>query len=294
MEESFGINNVALVDGQPRVLGLRELLQVYVDHRIEVVRRRSEYRRRKRADRLHLVDGLLIALLNIDEVIQVIRASDDAAEAKERLIAGLRPVRDPGAVHPRHPAAPAHQIRPAGARARAGDPAERDRRTDRDPRVRGPAARGRLRRARRDRRAVRHAAADGAARGSAGSAPKTAAVPLEVADDPCLVLLSSTGLIARSALPRPLDARGRGARRRPAAQDGCRRQARRRAAGPRACARRDHRAAATARGSVGVVTSAGRLIRLGVLELPALPPSAHAPGLAGGAPLTEFVALDGG
>ena len=86
MEETFGINNVALVDGQPRVLGLRELLQIYVDHRIEVIRRRSEFRRRKRADRLHLVDGLLIALLNIDEVIQVIRSSDDSAQAKERLM----------------------------------------------------------------------------------------------------------------------------------------------------------------------------------------------------------------
>ena len=86
MEETFGINNVALVDGQPRLLGLRELLQIYVDHRIEVVRRRSEFRRRKRADRLHLVDGLMIALLNIDEVIQVIRASDDASSAKDRLM----------------------------------------------------------------------------------------------------------------------------------------------------------------------------------------------------------------
>src|SRR5450631_2455612 len=86
MEETFGINNVALVDGQPRVLGLRELLRIYVEHRLGVVRRRTAYRRGKRADRLHLVDGLLVALLNIDEVIQVIRASDDSAQAKERLI----------------------------------------------------------------------------------------------------------------------------------------------------------------------------------------------------------------
>src|SRR5512146_1477092 len=87
MEETFGINNVALVDGQPRLLGLRELLQIYVDHRIDVVRRRTEYRRTRRQDRLHLVDGLIIALLNIDEVIQVIRTSDDAAAARERLMA---------------------------------------------------------------------------------------------------------------------------------------------------------------------------------------------------------------
>src|SRR5712691_6465135 len=86
MEDTFGINNVALVDGQPRVLGLRELLQIYTEHRIEVVRRRTAFRRAKREDRLHLVDGLVIALLNIDEVIQVIRTSDDAAAAKERLM----------------------------------------------------------------------------------------------------------------------------------------------------------------------------------------------------------------
>jgi DNA gyrase subunit A len=86
MEETFGINNVALVDGQPRVLGLRELLEIFVAHRLDVVRRRTEYRRRKRSERLHLVDGLLVALLNIDEVIQVIRSSDNAAAARERLM----------------------------------------------------------------------------------------------------------------------------------------------------------------------------------------------------------------
>ncbi len=73
MEESFGINNVALVDGQPLTLGLKELLEVYVDHRFSVVRRRSEFRRGKRRDRLHLVEGLLVALVDIDEVIRIIR-----------------------------------------------------------------------------------------------------------------------------------------------------------------------------------------------------------------------------
>src|SRR6201982_1632120 len=86
MEEPFAMNNVALVAGQPRVLGLRELLEIYVAHRLDVIRRRTEYRRRKRAERLHLVEGLVIALLNIDEVIQVIRSSDDAAAARERLM----------------------------------------------------------------------------------------------------------------------------------------------------------------------------------------------------------------
>src|ERR1700727_1044080 len=86
MEETFGINNVALVDGQPRVLGLRELLEIYVAHWREVLRRRSEFRRRGREERLHLVDGLIIALLNIDEVIAVIRSSEDTADAKARLM----------------------------------------------------------------------------------------------------------------------------------------------------------------------------------------------------------------
>lgn len=86
MEESFGINNVALVDGRPLTLGLKELLEVYLDHRFDVVRRRSEFRRTKRRNRLHLVEGLLVALLDIDEVIRLIRDSDNSAQAKERLM----------------------------------------------------------------------------------------------------------------------------------------------------------------------------------------------------------------
>src|SRR5665811_2493646 len=76
MEDSFGMNHVALVDGQPRTLGLRELLEVWVDHRLTVVRRRSTHRLTRRRERLHLVDGLLVAIVDIDEVIQVIRSSD--------------------------------------------------------------------------------------------------------------------------------------------------------------------------------------------------------------------------
>ena len=66
LEESFSINNVCLVDGQPRTLGLRELLMVYLSHRIDVVRRRTIFQLRKAKDRLHLVEGLLIAILDID------------------------------------------------------------------------------------------------------------------------------------------------------------------------------------------------------------------------------------
>ena len=86
LQESFGINTVALVDGQPRTLGLKAALQVFVDHRVEVTRRRSEFRLKKKQERLHLVDGLLIAVLNLDEVIEVIRTSDDSAAARQRLM----------------------------------------------------------------------------------------------------------------------------------------------------------------------------------------------------------------
>jgi DNA gyrase subunit A len=86
LEDSFNINAVALVDGGPRTLGLKELLQVYVDHRLSVVRRRSAWRLARRTERLHLVEGLLVAILDIDEVIQVIRQSDDSEQARVRLI----------------------------------------------------------------------------------------------------------------------------------------------------------------------------------------------------------------
>lgn len=85
LEDGFGINNVALVNGSPRTLGLRELLDVYVQHRLDVVTRRSQYRLARRKERLHLVEGLLIAILDIDEVIEVIRSSDDSEAARTRL-----------------------------------------------------------------------------------------------------------------------------------------------------------------------------------------------------------------
>lgn len=85
MEDSFGINNVALVDGRPQTLGLRDLIGVYLAHRIIVTRRRSANRLGKRQARLHLVEGLLKAILSIDEVIQVIRSSDEVDQARTKL-----------------------------------------------------------------------------------------------------------------------------------------------------------------------------------------------------------------
>jgi DNA gyrase subunit A len=289
MEDTFGINNVALVDGQPHVLGLRELLQIYVDHRIEVVRRRSEFRRRKRAERLHLVDGLMIALLNIDEVIEVIRGSDNAAAARERLMSVF-------------------ELSEIQAQYILDTPLRRLTRYDRLELERERETltaeiaelTAILESEARLRELVSEELASAAGRfadprrtvllESTGQA-RTAAVPLEVADDPCQVLLSASGLIARAATA----AAGTG-------EDGTLLAA---AAGPavRAAAAPGPRAAhdvivaavaATARGTVAVVTSLGRLIRLGVLEIPALPPSAHSPSLAGGAPVSEFVSLAAG
>ena len=85
LEDSFGINNVALVNGRPATLGLRDLLGVYLAHRITVTRRRSQNRLGKRQARLHLVEGLLTAILDIDRVIKLIRESDEVDEARQRL-----------------------------------------------------------------------------------------------------------------------------------------------------------------------------------------------------------------
>lgn len=87
LQDNFTINNVALVNGRPHTMGLKEMLQVWVDHRRVVIRRRSEFRRKKALERLHLVEGLLLAMVDIDEVIQAIRSSDDAEAAKTKLIA---------------------------------------------------------------------------------------------------------------------------------------------------------------------------------------------------------------
>jgi DNA gyrase subunit A len=287
MEETFGINNVALVDGQPRVLGLREMLQIYVDHRIEVIRRRSEFRRRKRADRLHLVDGLLIALLNIDEVIQVIRSSDDSAQAKERLMS----VFDLSEIQAQYILdTPLRRLtrydRLELERERETLQAEIAELTailESEARLREVVSGELARVSERFGTPRRTVLLEGS-----GQA-RTAAVPLEVADDPCLVLLSSAGLIARTAAG-PAGGGGDGAAGAPPGGTPLPLTA-----GPRAA----HdvivaTAPATARGATAVVTSRGRLVRISVLEIPALPPGAHSPALAGGAPISEFVGLETG
>ncbi|HEX4977795.1 MAG TPA: DNA topoisomerase IV subunit A [Nocardioides sp.] len=270
MEDSFGINAVALVDGQPRTLGLKQMLEVYLGHRYDVVRRRSVFRRGKAADELHLVEGLLIAILDIDEVIQLIRSSDNAAEAKERLIQVF-------------------DLSDVQATYILDMPL---RRLTRFSRIELESRRDDLQRVIAaldeilgDEAKLRQVVSDELAEvaktygtprrtvllESAGQSV-TSAVPLEVADDPCFVYLSSSGLLARtSGVEEPGTGGGR--------------------------SKHDVVVSAvrtTARGQVGAVTSSGRMVRLDVLDLPTLPATANAPHLQGGAPLSEFLVLEPG
>ncbi|MDR2213670.1 MAG: DNA gyrase subunit A [Pseudomonadales bacterium] len=87
MQVVFGVNMVALVDGQPRLLDLKEMLHAFVNHRREVVTRRTVYLLRKARERGHILEGLALALANIDEVIELIKTSPSAAEAKDKLLA---------------------------------------------------------------------------------------------------------------------------------------------------------------------------------------------------------------
>ena len=87
LEENFNVNNVVLVDGVPTTVGLRECCEHYIAHRLEVIVRRTRHRLRKAEERLHIVDGLLVALDNIDEVVTLIRGSGDVGEARSGLMA---------------------------------------------------------------------------------------------------------------------------------------------------------------------------------------------------------------
>jgi DNA gyrase subunit A len=270
MEDSFGINAVALVDGQPRTLGLKEMLEVYLGHRFDVVRRRSVYRRGKAADELHLVQGLLVAILDIDEVIQLIRTSDNASIAKERLIQ----------VFDLDDLQATYILDMALRRLTKFSRIELEKRREELEatiaaldEILGDEAR--LRKVVSDELAE-VAKTYGTPRRTVllASAGQTvsAAVPLEVADDPCFVYLSSSGLLARTGdTEEPGSGGGR--------------------------AKHDVVVSAvrtTARGQVGALTSHGRLVKLDVLDLPSLPSTANDPHLQGGAPTSEFLSLEPG
>ena len=86
LQSSFSVNNIALVNGRPQMLNLKEMIHYFVEHRHEVVVRRTKYELRKAEERAHILEGLIIASDNIDEVIRLIRASANADEAKQKLI----------------------------------------------------------------------------------------------------------------------------------------------------------------------------------------------------------------
>ena len=305
LEDSFGINNVSLVDGQPHTLGLRELLEVFVRHRLTVVTRRTRFRLGKRRERAHLVDGLLIAILDIDEVIAVIRSSDDAATARTRLmqvfdltepqasyilelqlrrltkfsVIELEKERDELAreiealeailaddvllrrVVSRELAAVAEQF---GTSRRTVLLETSGERVTSSASVAPP-----------------EDDASGATGGSTVKQAKASAepmtlmpgsspVPLTVPDDPCRVMLSATGLVARTPGAEPVARTG---------------------------GRRPHDAltsqvATTARGRIGAVTGTGRLVLLDVVSTSEVPRTEEAPGLAGATQVRQLVDIE--
>ncbi len=272
LEESFSINNVALVDGEPRTMGLKELLAVWVGHRLEVVRRRSEFRLGARRDRLHLVNGLLVAILDIDDVIQIIRSSDDADAARERLktafdlsevqaeyILELRLRRltrfsrlDLETEKAQLLAEIAELEEILGSRAALHAVVGRE--MDAAAAAHGTPRRTIL-------------LADGG--GAATAAARVSTTPMEIVDAPSFALLSATGLVARTAEGAEPTREGR---------------------------RSPHdvivsSVASSTRGAVGVVTTAGRVLRLSMLDLPSLAATSEPPSLGGGTPIVELVAL---
>ncbi|HEU4907598.1 MAG TPA: DNA topoisomerase IV subunit A [Propionibacteriaceae bacterium] len=271
IEDNYAINAVALVDGQPRTLTLRDLLTVYLEHRYEVTRRRTDFARTKAQERLHLVEGLLVAILDIDDVIAIIRTSDDTGHARSRLMEVF-------------------ELSETQTNYILEMPL---RRLTRFSRIELETERGKLEatiaelteilenpdqlRALVGNQLAEIAQQHGTPRrtillAASGVATTAAAAPLEVADDPCWVLLSSAGLLARTNHAQPL---------------------------PPVGARANHdvivsKIISTARGDCGVVTSTGRLIKISTLDLPTVPITAHAPNLQGGTHVSELITLDPG
>ncbi|HJP76180.1 MAG TPA: DNA topoisomerase (ATP-hydrolyzing) [Pseudonocardiaceae bacterium] len=278
MEQSFGINNLVLVDGQPQTLGLKALLEVFLSHRYDVVTRRTKYRRRKREERLHLVEGLLIALLDIDKVIRLIRTSENAQEAKDGLMKRFKlseiqatyildtPLR-------RLTKFDKLELESEQDRLRA-EIAELSTILD-DESVLKKLVSDELAKVAKDLAGPRRTALiDGDLKEVlAASMP---AGPLEVADDPCQVILSATGLVARTAAEseEASETRKRSGR-----------------------ARHDAVAAivhTTARGQILLVTNLGRAFKTDVLPLPVLPEGAGTVSVSGGMAANELASLDKG
>jgi DNA gyrase subunit A len=245
------------------------MLRVLLAHRLEVVRRRSAFRRTKAATRLHLDEGLLIAILDIDEVIQLIRESDDAASAKDRLMT----VFDLSEVQATYILdMPLRRLTKFSRIELEGEGDELRREIDRltalleDESVLRAAVAAEI-----GSVAQAHATPRRTLLMEGSSTPVTAAVPLEVHDEPCVILLSSTGLLARTADTTPAGTDSHGQR---SAHDVI-----------------VSAIPATTRGEFGLVTSAGRVLRLNAVDLPAIPAVSGVPALSAGAPLGALVDL---
>jgi DNA gyrase subunit A len=274
LEESFGINNLALVDGQPRTLGLIQMLQVFLDHRADVVTRRTRYRLRKAEERAHLVEGLLLALANIDEVVRIIRSSPDVAVARVALMDRFA-FTDIQAGYVldmqlrRLVALEVDKLEAELAELRATIAALLE--ILDDPEVLKRVISDELAEVAQEHGTARRTVLVG---GDLKALVTRKASDLEVADAPCDVLLSSTGLLARTPVHEG------------ESQPGGRRH-------------RHDVILATARtrtrGHVGLLTSAGRLVRVGVLDIPEVPAvTTGAISLRGGASAAEFLSLDRG
>jgi DNA gyrase subunit A len=269
MEDSFAINNVALVDGQPRTLPLRDLLTVYLGHRFEVTRRRTQFLLTKALDRLHLVEGLLLAIVDIDDVIAIIRSADDAAAARARLIE----VFDLTEVQANYILD--MQLRRLTKFSTIELESERDKLGTEITALQEILGNEDQLRTVVSTELAEMAKLHGTPRrtillASSGVPATAAAGPLEVPDDPSWVLLSAAGLMARTDHAEPLPTEG-----------------------PRA----NHdvivsKIPTTARGDFGIITSAGRLIKANALDLPTVPTTANAPHLQGGAHVSELITLD--
>ncbi|MGV8910404.1 MAG: DNA gyrase/topoisomerase IV subunit A, partial [Propionicimonas sp.] len=276
LEDSFAINNVALVEGQPNTLSLKQLLEVYLAHRLQVIRRRTAFLLGKARDRLHLVEGLLLAIVDIDDVIAIIRSSEDSTQARTRLMEAfeLSEVQTNYILD--------MQLRRLTRFSTIELESERDKLwltiedltgiLESDERLREVTATELDEVARAHgtpRRTILLASGGGqvtAARAAKGG------VSLEIPDDPCWVMLSSTGLLARTDNDEPLPT-----------------------SGPRATHDVIVSAVrATARGEFCAFTSQGRLLRGQAIDVPSVPVTAAAPNLQGGSLATELLPLQTG
>lgn len=284
LEDSFGINNVALVDGQPQTLGLKPLLRVYLDHRLSVVTRRSSFRLARKQERLHLVEGLLIAILDIDEVIQVIRASDDGEQARTKLMS-VFDLSQPQAEYILE-----LRLRRLTRFSRIELETERDALKKEIADLEALLGSDVLLRAQVARELHATAETFGTPRrtlllnGGPVTPRSRAAAPadLQIADAPCRVFLTATGRLVRAELAPTESADGSGdvtggvvAPTRRSKHDGIR-----------------SAVDATTRGDLGAVTTAGRLVRFSPVDLPSVPANSVQP--AAGTRADQYLALPSG